>query len=156
MAGADVWEPEELLPIMIDNSTVRTNRLLTYDSASHRITKWRYRSVRTGVSYTYDDRVFDTVFHQTIPQDAALYPLPLDLAQRHRIRRYGFHGISHRYMMMQYAQITRRLTSELNLITLHLKAALLQQLFSMASRSISQWAFTPLEGLMMAKDTADY
>ena len=52
--------------------------------------------------------VFDTVFHQTIPDEAALYPLPTDLARRHKIRRYGFHGISHRYMALRYSEVTRR------------------------------------------------
>lgn len=52
--------------------------------------------------------VFDTVFHRTIPDHAALYAIPIDLAQRNKIRRYGFHGISHRYLMLRYAQINRR------------------------------------------------
>lgn len=61
------------------------------------------------------------MFHQTIPTEAALYALPLDLAQRHKIRRSGFHGISHRYMMLRYAEITGRKLDELNLVTLHLE-----------------------------------
>jgi acetate kinase len=41
--------------------------------------------------------LFDTAFHRSIPDQAALYPLPLDMARRHRIRRYGIQGISHHY-----------------------------------------------------------
>ena len=65
--------------------------------------------------------VFDTVFHQTIPDEGAFYPIPLELAKRHAIRRYGFHGSSHRYMMLRYSQIVKRAAGELNLITLHLE-----------------------------------
>jgi acetate kinase len=99
--------------------------------------------------------VFDTVFHQTIPDEAALYPLPIDLARRHKIRRYGFHGISHRYMMLRYAQIAKRAINKLNLITLHLEggssAAAIQ-----AGKSVdTSMGFTPLEGLMMGTRSGD-
>jgi acetate kinase len=83
--------------------------------------------------------VFDTVFHRTIPDEAALYPLPLELAQRHKIRRYGFHGISHRYMMLRYAQITHRPISEVNLIHCTWKAALLPRLFNVEDQLTPQW-----------------
>src|SRR6185312_5002235 len=52
--------------------------------------------------------VFDTLFHRTIPDEAALYPIPLETANRHKIRRYGFHGISHRYLAIRYAQLNNR------------------------------------------------
>ena len=64
--------------------------------------------------------VFDTLCHGTIPDEAALYGLPVDLSRRHRIRRYGFHGISHRYMSLRNAQIKGVAPKQLNLITAHL------------------------------------
>jgi acetate kinase len=99
--------------------------------------------------------VFDTVFHRTIPDKAAIYPLPLELAQRHKIRRYGFHGISHRYLMLRYAQLAERSLSAIRLITLHLEggssAAAIQH-----GRSIdTSMGFTPLEGLMMGTRSGD-
>jgi acetate kinase len=99
--------------------------------------------------------VFDTVFHRTIPEEAALYALPPELAERHKIRRYGFHGISHRYMMLRYAQIAHLPTEELNLITLHLEggssAAAIRQ-----GRSVdTSMGFTPLEGLIMGTRCGD-
>jgi acetate kinase len=99
--------------------------------------------------------VFDTVFHQTIPEEAALYPLPLDLAQRHKIRRYGFHGISHRYLMSRYAQITGRPVSELNLITLHLEGGSSATAIRQGKSIDTSMGFTPLEGLMMGTRSGD-
>jgi len=99
--------------------------------------------------------VFDTVFHQTIPEKAALYPLPLDLSKRHRIRRYGFHGISHRYMMIRYAQIARRPLAELNLITLHLEGGSSAAAIQRGKSIDTSMGFTPLEGLMMGTRSGD-
>ena len=99
--------------------------------------------------------VFDTVFHQTIPECAALYPLPLELAKRHKIRRYGFHGISHRYLMLRYAEITRRSPSQSRLITMHLEGG--SSVCAIAGgRSVdTSMGFTPLEGLMMGTRCGD-
>jgi acetate kinase len=64
--------------------------------------------------------VFDTAFHQSLPECAYVYAIPYELYQRHRIRRYGFHGTSHRYVMHRY-QVLGKLTAEkTHVITLHL------------------------------------
>ncbi len=99
--------------------------------------------------------VFDTVFHQTIPECAALYPLPLNVAKEHKIRRYGFHGISHRYMMLRYAEITGRPLAKSKLITLHLEGG--SSLCAIENgRSVdTSMGFTPLEGLMMGTRCGD-
>lgn len=99
--------------------------------------------------------VFDTVFHRTIPDEAAFYPLPVDLAQRHKIRRYGFHGISHRYMMLRYAQIANRPIQELNLITLHLEGGSSAAAIRKGESVDTSMGFTPLEGLMMGTRSGD-
>jgi acetate kinase len=99
--------------------------------------------------------IFDTVFHRTIPDEAALYPIPVDLAQRHRIRRYGFHGISHRYMMLRYAQITNRPIPQLNLITLHLEGGSSAAAIRKGESVDTSMGFTPLEGLMMGTRCGD-
>ncbi len=99
--------------------------------------------------------VFDTVFHRTIPDHAALYALPFELAQRHKIRRYGFHGISHRYLMLRYAQLTNTQVSALKLITLHLEGGCSAAAIR-GGRSIdTSMGFTPLEGLMMGTRSGD-
>jgi acetate kinase len=99
--------------------------------------------------------VFDTVFHRTIPEQAALYALPPDLAHRNKIRRYGFHGISHRYMMTRYAQITKRPIDDLNLVTLHLEGGSSATAIQRGKSIDTSMGFTPLEGLMMGTRCGD-
>jgi acetate kinase len=99
--------------------------------------------------------VFDTVFHQTIPEHAALYPLPPELANRHRIRRYGFHGISHRYMSVRYAQITGRPLNAASLVTLHLEGGSSAAAIQHGKSIDTSMGFTPLEGLMMGTRCGD-
>jgi acetate kinase len=99
--------------------------------------------------------VFDTVFHRTIPDYAKVYAIPPELAERHHIHRYGFHGTSHQYLTTRYSQITNTPLEATNIITLHLEggssAAAIQ-----AGKSIdTSMGFTPLEGLMMGKRCGD-
>ncbi|MBI2955789.1 MAG: acetate kinase [Acidobacteria bacterium] len=99
--------------------------------------------------------VFDTAFHQTMPGRAYLYALPYDHFRRHRIRRYGFHGTSHRYVAYRFRQLSDRSTEETNLITCHLgngcSLAAIQH-----GRSVdTSMGFTPLEGLVMGTRPGD-
>ena len=64
--------------------------------------------------------VFDTAFHQTMPESSYLYALPYQLYRRHRVRRYGFHGTSHRYVAYRYRQMLGLARAHTNIITLHL------------------------------------
>ena len=99
--------------------------------------------------------VFDTVFHRTIPDHAALYPIAPEVAKRHRIRRYGFHGISHRYMSMRYAQLMGRPLESLNIITLHLEGGSSAAAIRQGKSVDTSMGFTPLEGLMMGTRCGD-
>jgi acetate kinase len=99
--------------------------------------------------------VFDTAFHQSMPPSAYLYALPYELYQRHHIRRYGFHGTSHRYVAERAAQILGRSREECNLITMHLgngcSAAAVER-----GRSVdTTMGLTPLEGLVMGTRCGD-
>jgi len=99
--------------------------------------------------------VFDTAFHQTMPARAYLYALPFDYFRRHRIRRYGFHGTSHRYVSYRFRQLTETSKEETNLITVHLgngcSVAAIQH-----GRSVdTSMGFTPLEGLVMGTRPGD-
>jgi acetate kinase len=92
--------------------------------------------------------VFDTAFHAQIPDHAAIYPIPYELSQT-GIRRYGFHGTSHRYCAQRAADLLNRPLTDLRIVNCHLgnggSLAAIQ-----AGRSISTtMGFTPLEGLMM-------
>ena len=99
--------------------------------------------------------VFDTAFHQTMPRTAYLYAIPLELYDRYRIRRYGFHGTSHRYVSRRAAKMIGRPIRTLKMITCHLGNGC-----SMAAlkggRSIdTTMGFTPLEGLVMGTRSGD-
>ena len=88
--------------------------------------------------------VFDTVFHRGLPAVAASYGLPRDVAERHRIRRYGFHGLSHRYLMTRYAEMVGRAPEELRLAAIR------------GGVSVdTSMGFTPLEGLLMGTRSGD-
>ena len=93
--------------------------------------------------------VFDTAFHQTMPDRAYMYALPHVLYERFRIRRYGFHGSSHRYLARRLAKLAGAPREEMNIVTAHLGNGA-----SMAAirggRSVdTSMGFTPLEGVPM-------
>jgi len=93
--------------------------------------------------------VFDTAFHQTIPEYAYLYPLPYELYEKHKIRRYGFHGTSHKYVALKAAEYLNKRVEELNLITCHLGNGASICAIKKGKSSDTSMGFTPLEGLMM-------
>jgi len=99
--------------------------------------------------------VFDTAFHQTIPPRAYHYALPLDLHEEHHVRRYGFHGTSHRYVARRAAAYLERPLESLNLITLHLGNGASATAIR-AGRSVdTSMGMTPLEGLIMGTRAGD-
>ena len=92
---------------------------------------------------------FDTAFHHTIPEHAWRYPLPRELADKHGIRKFGFHGLSHRYMLERYAQLANRPTEKISAITLHLESGSSAAAILDGKSLDTSMGFTPLEGLMM-------
>ena len=99
--------------------------------------------------------VFDTSFHQTMPQHSFLYGLPYELYTDHSVRRYGFHGTSHHYVAQKAAEQIEKPLEELNIITLHLgngaSAAAIK-----SGRSVdTSMGMTPLEGLIMGTRCGD-
>ena len=64
--------------------------------------------------------VFDTAFHQTIPEESYIYPIPYEYYERYKIRRYGFHGVSHEYVAGRVAEIVNKPLEELKIINCHL------------------------------------
>jgi acetate kinase len=100
--------------------------------------------------------VFDTAFHQTMPSTAYLYGLPRELYDKHKIRRYGFHGTSHRYVAGRALEILGRRPENTNIITCHLgNGASITAIESGRSVDTSM-GFTPLEGLMMGTRSGDF
>jgi acetate kinase len=99
--------------------------------------------------------VFDTAFHQTLPEQAFLYALPYQLYRRHRIRRYGFHGTSHRYVAYRYRQIRGIQRDETNVITLHLGNGCSIAAICGGNSIDTSMGLTPLEGLVMGTRSGD-
>ncbi|MEA2048853.1 MAG: acetate kinase [Campylobacterota bacterium] len=99
--------------------------------------------------------VFDTAFHQKMPEYAALYPLPYKLSQTSQIRRYGFHGTSHAYVAQEVASNMGRSLSQLNLITLHLGNGASVSAIKGGISIDTSMGMTPLEGLMMGTRCGD-
>ena len=99
--------------------------------------------------------VFDTAFHQSLPETAYLYAVPYQLYRRYGVRRYGFHGTSHRYVAYRYRQLTGRSREDTKIITLHLgNGASACAIVGGASIDTSM-GFTPLEGLVMGTRSGD-
>lgn len=99
--------------------------------------------------------VFDTAFHQTMPKEAYIYPIPYEYYEKHKIRRYGFHGTSHRYVSMRAAAMLGKPIADLKLVTCHLGNG-----SSVAAvdggRSIdTSMGFTPLAGIPMGTRSGD-
>ena len=93
--------------------------------------------------------VFDTAFHQTMPEEAFIYALPYELYEKHAIRKYGFHGTSHKFVSQQVAEVMGRDIKDLKIITCHLgNGASLCAVKNGVSVETSM-GFTPLEGIAM-------
>ena len=99
--------------------------------------------------------VFDTAFHQTMPARAYMYALPYALYERHRVRRYGFHGLSHRYVAETSAELLGRPLQEVNLITAHLGNGASATAVSRGQSVDTTMGLTPLEGLVMGTRSGD-
>ncbi|HEX2205028.1 MAG TPA: acetate kinase [Longimicrobium sp.] len=99
--------------------------------------------------------VFDTAFHHTLPERAYLYAIPYSLYRRHRVRRYGFHGTSHRYVAYRYRQLTGRTREETRIVTLHLGNGASACAIRGGDSVDTSMGFTPLEGLVMGTRSGD-
>lgn len=99
--------------------------------------------------------VFDTAFHQTLPEHAFLYALPYQLYRRHRIRRYGFHGTSHRYVAYRYRQLRKIAREQTNVITMHLGNGCSIAAIRKGDSLDTSMGLTPLEGLVMGTRSGD-
>jgi acetate kinase len=99
--------------------------------------------------------VFDTAFHQTLPEHAYLYAIPYQLYRRYRIRRYGFHGTSHRYVAYRYRQLRGIERDQTNVITLHLGNGCSIAGIRAGDSLDTSMGLTPLEGLVMGTRSGD-
>jgi acetate kinase len=93
--------------------------------------------------------VFDTSFHSTMPDTSYLYAIPYQLYVRHKVRRYGFHGTSHRYVAYRYRILTEKSYDDTNIITVHLGNGCSACAIQKGSSINTSMGLTPLEGLVM-------
>lgn len=99
--------------------------------------------------------VFDTAFHQRMPQYAAQYAVPKDWYRQYGVRRYGFHGTSHEYVAARAAQHLQRSLADLKLITLHLGNGASAAAIAGGHSIDTSMGLTPLEGLVMGTRSGD-
>ncbi len=100
--------------------------------------------------------VFDTAFHQTLPERSFLYALPYQLYRRHKIRRYGFHGTSNRYVSYRYRTLLNISREQVNVISLHLGNGCSATAIKGGNSLDTSMGMTPLEGLVMGTRAGDF
>ncbi|NQT28731.1 MAG: acetate kinase, partial [Candidatus Omnitrophica bacterium] len=94
-------------------------------------------------------------FHQSIPEQAFMYPLPISYYKRYKIRKYGFHGTSHQFVANQAAKVLGKPLDKLRLITCHLGNGCSLAAIDRGKSIDTSMGFTPLEGLMMGTRSGD-
>ena len=115
-----------------------------------------FRAFRTALNGAVPAvAIFDSSFHRTIPVTAYTYAIPYQLAAKHKIRRYGFHGISHNYLMLRYTEMTGTAVAQTNIITLHLGGGCSAAAIKNGESVDTSMGFTPLEGLVMGTHSGD-
>lgn len=99
--------------------------------------------------------VFDTAFHQTLPSYAYLYGLPYEYFEKHGVRRYGFHGMSHWYVSLAVSQYLKKRPNELEIVSCHLGNGASVCAVDHGRSMDTSMGFTPCEGLMMETRSGD-
>lgn len=93
--------------------------------------------------------VFDTAFHQTMPEESFLYAVPFDWYTKYKVRKYGFHGTSHKYITQRYAEIMKKDISDVNIIIAHIGNGASICAVKNGKSIDTSMGFTPLEGIPM-------
>jgi acetate kinase len=99
--------------------------------------------------------VFDTAFHQTMPPESYIYAIPYEMYTKHGIRRYGFHGTSHKYVAQRAAELLNNNLDEMKIITCHLGNGASVSAIKYGKCIDTSMGFTPLEGLVMGTRSGD-
>jgi acetate kinase len=114
-----------------------------------------YRAAREHLPDVPQVAVFDTAFHHTLPPRAYVYGLPYEYLTEKKIRRYGFHGISHRYVSWRFAQLHGKKRGDYRMITCHLGNGCSVCAIELGQSIDTSMGFTPLEGLVMGTRSGD-
>lgn len=113
------------------------------------------KACRDLMPHTKQVAVFDTAFHQSMPRESFLYALPYEYYEKYRVRRYGFHGTSHRYVSERAAKILGKPMEKLKMVTLHLGNGSSVAAIKDGKCYDTSMGFTPLEGLVMGTRCGD-
>ncbi|HEX5624054.1 MAG TPA: acetate kinase, partial [Sulfuricurvum sp.] len=142
--------------VLIDEKVIETIEKLIYLAPLHNKANLAgIKAIRSRYPKIKQVAVFDTSFHQTIPPYAYMYALPYALYEEEKIRRYGFHGTSHRYIATTAASYLNQPLDSLNLITFHLGNGDSVCAVQNGKSIDTSMGFTPLEGLIMGTRCGD-
>ena len=143
-------------PVRIDDSVVERIRECAVLAPLHNPPNLStYEACRERMPGAAHVAVFDTAFHQTLAPAAYTYGLPYEVCARYKVRRYGFHGTSHRYVALRFAQIQRRPLEEFKLVTCHLGNGCSMCAIDRGRSIDTSMGLTPLEGLLMGTRAGD-
>ena len=143
-------------PVLIDNEVMAAIKRLVPLAPLHNPAN--LTGIETAIRYAPDIpqvAVFDTAFHQTMPDKAFLYALPGRLHEKFHVRRYGFHGTSHSYVSRQAAEFMGIRPEDLNCISLHLGNGASAAAIEKGKTVDTSMGMTPLEGLIMGTRSGD-
>ena len=148
--------PHFAQPVRVNDDVLQELRALTELDPLH--TPGGIAGIESGLRLLPDApavAVFDTAFHHDLPPEAAQYALPRDLAQRHHLRRYGFHGISYRYVTARLLLAMDREAEGTRLVICHLGGGASACAVRDGRSVDTSMGFTPLEGLIMGTRSGD-
>lgn len=114
-----------------------------------------YRTFEKALPNAVHTFVFDTAFHQTMPAQSFIYPIPYEYYEKDHIRRYGFHGTSHKYLTLRLAEMLGKKPEEMNIITCHLGNGASITAVKNGKSFKTSMGLTPLAGVMMGTRSGD-
>jgi len=142
--------------VLIDNNVIKAIEDFTELAPLHNppslLTIVESRKILSDIPHV---AVFDTAFYQDMPMYAYFYAIPYKFYEKYRIRKYGFHGTSHRYVALQASIILKRPVEELKIITCHLGNGCSITAVKNGKAIDTSMGFTPLEGLVMGTRSGD-
>ncbi|MCU6708311.1 acetate kinase [Paenibacillus sp. J5C_2022] len=150
--GGEVFKSSALVTTEVKKEIKRLFDLAPLHNPAHMMGITAVENVLPGVPQAV---VFDTAFHQTMPDTSYLYPIPTVLYRRHGVRRYGFHGTSHAYVSNKAARVLNKPLESIKMVTCHIgNGASCTAIMDGKSMDTSM-GMTPLEGLMMGTRSGD-
>jgi acetate kinase len=149
--------PDFVEPTLVDERVIDAIEAMRYLAPLHN--EPSLKAIRAARAILDDAlpmvAVFDTAFHAGMPEHSSCYAIPRKLAEKHHIRRYGFHGLAHRYMTERYALMNKKALEQVKLVTLQLGNGCSAAAIDKGRSVDTSMGFTPLEGLMMGTRSGD-